>query len=136
CNNSSRVSRTINWTSDLTPPVITATGSIGNGGDLGCNPTSAQIDAALGSASAVDNCGAVSPNPAGGITGQITSNGCARSQTRTWIATDACNNSATASRTINWTSDVTPPEVTCPHDTVIGECNNILNFTGTAIDNC
>jgi hypothetical protein len=37
--------------------------------------------------------------------GAVISNGCSRSQTRTFTATDACGNTATASRTATWTAD-------------------------------
>src|SRR5204863_303391 len=145
CNNSASASRTISWTSDLTPPVITATGSIANGGDLGCNPTAAQIDAALGTDTTSDNCGLVAPTPSNGTTGVVTSNGCVRSQTRTWTAQDACNNSASATRTISWTSDVTPPVITPTGSIANGGdlgCNptaaqiDAALGTATASDNC
>jgi hypothetical protein len=57
CGNTATTSRTITWTSDLVPPVITATGTATS---LGCNPTAAQIDAALGTATATDACSTVS----------------------------------------------------------------------------
>ena len=44
--------------------------------------------------------------------GPVVSNGCARSQTRTFTAIDACGNTATASRTVTWTADVTAPVIT------------------------
>jgi hypothetical protein len=40
--------------SDLTPPVITPTGTTNT---LACNPTAAEINAALGTATATDGCG-------------------------------------------------------------------------------
>ena len=47
------LSRTVNWTSDLTPPIITATGTTTT---LGCNPSASDINAALGTATATDAC--------------------------------------------------------------------------------
>jgi hypothetical protein len=87
-------SRTITWTSDLTPPVITTGGTTTT---LGCNPTVADIDAALGTASASDACGTPTVTS---LDGAVTSNGCDRSQVRTFTAVDACGNTATTSRTV------------------------------------
>src|SRR5206468_1812880 len=91
---------------DHKPPVITATGTPADG-VLGCNPTAAQIDAALGTATATANCGAVTPTPSDG---SVTESGCKRSQTRTWTAGDACGNPATpVSRIVTWTVDLQGP---------------------------
>src|ERR687884_110308 len=89
-NTAGPVSRTITWTVDTTAPVITATGTTLT---LGCSPSASAIDSALGSATATDNCGPVAPTPS---TGTVTVNGCSRTQTRTWNATDACGNAAVA----------------------------------------
>jgi hypothetical protein len=75
----------------------------------GCNPTTAQISAALGTASATDLCGTPTLVPSDGA---VISTGCARSQTRTFTATDACGNIATDTRTVSWTSDLTAPVIT------------------------
>jgi hypothetical protein len=42
---------------------------------------------------------------------------------RTFIASDGCGNSATAIRTVNWTSDLTPPTITATGTTNILGCN-------------
>src|SRR4029078_3680531 len=99
CGNTSTTSRTVNWIADTTPPTITANGT---GTSLGCNPAASDIEAALGGASATDNCGPATVTCSDGV---VSSNGCGRSQTRTCIARDACGNTATTSRTVNWTSD-------------------------------
>jgi hypothetical protein len=104
CNNSATTSRTVTWTVDVTPP--TFTGSYANV-SLGCNP--ANPSGSLGTATATDACGAITINSSDG---SIVSTGCDRSQTRTFIAIDACNNTATTSRTVTWTVDVTPPTFT------------------------
>src|SRR6266487_2720896 len=106
CGNTATASRTATWTVDATPPTITATG---NNSPLGCNPSTAAIDAALGSATATDACSTATLTSS---TGDVISSGCSRSQTRTWTATDACGNTATASRTATWTVDVTAPTIT------------------------
>ncbi|MFM7729154.1 MAG: hypothetical protein ACKO7B_20820, partial [Flavobacteriales bacterium] len=95
---------------DTTAPSISASGSVDNGADLGANPSAAEIAAALGSATATDNCGG---NPAViFVDGSVTEEGCYRSQTRTFTATDACGNSSTDSRTIAWLVDVEAPVIT------------------------
>jgi hypothetical protein len=103
CGNTATASHTISWTVDVTLPVITTTGTTNN---LGCNPTASAIDAALGTATAIDNCGFMSITQ---TDGPVISSGCNRSQTRTWTVTDICSNTATASRTVTWSEDVFPP---------------------------
>jgi hypothetical protein len=95
---------------DHTAPVIHPTGTPADG-VLGCNPTSAQIGMALGSATADDDCGGtVTPSPS---TGGDVPNGCSVSRTRTWSAVDACGNPAVqVSRTATWTSNSQAPSIT------------------------
>src|SRR5439155_268569 len=101
--------------------------------------TAAQIEAALGSASATDNCdGTLTP---GYSDGAVSSNGCLRSQTRTWNVSDACGNAATAvSRTATWKEDTTAPSVSCPADITVNAdpttCCAVVTFNVTATDNC
>jgi hypothetical protein len=129
CTNAATpVSRTVTWTVDTTPPVITATGTPSDG-TLGCNPTAAQIEAALGTASAADDCGNVTPTAS---TGNVVTSGCNRSQTRTWNATDACTNSATpVSRTVTWTADTTAPVITLSGGKQCGGSENQTCPNGT-----
>jgi hypothetical protein len=119
CGNTATASRTATWTQDVTAPTITTTGTPANG-VLGCNPTTAAIDAALGTATATDACGTPTVTHTDGA---VSSNGCLRSETRTWTATDACGNTATASRTATWTSDVTPPTITATGNSLTLGCN-------------
>src|SRR5215471_4548870 len=95
----------------------------------------------LGGATASDNCsGSLTPTASDSPVG---STGCARAQTRTWTAVDGCGNSGTASRTVTWTFDVTPPVVTptSTASTALG-CNpTTATISGTldgatAVDNC
>ena len=135
-NAATAVSRTVTWTSDTQQPVITATG---NNNSLGCNPTAAQIEEALGSATATDNCSVGTPTASDGpITGT-----CTKSQTRTWNVSDACGNAATAvSRTVTWTSDTQKPVITATGDNDELECNptaaqiEAALGSATATDNC
>jgi hypothetical protein len=106
CGNTATASTTVTWTSAPNPPVIIITGAVAT---LGCNPSVAAISAALGSATATAACG----SPAVSVSdGAVQSNACSRSQTRTFSASDGCGNSATASSTVTWTSDQTPPTFT------------------------
>ena len=74
-----------------------------------------------------DNCGtATLSSPSDGT---VSSDGCSRSQTRTWSAVDACSGlTTTASRTVTWTSDVTAPSITCPGTLALG-CNAAIPDT-------
>ena len=137
CGNTSTASRTVTWTSDNTPPVITTGGTTTT---LGCNPTAGDINGALGTATATDGCG--TPTVSAGSDGTVGSNGCIRTQTRTWTAIDACGNTSTASRTVTWTSDNTPPVITTGGTTTTLGCNpttgdiNGALGTATATDGC
>src|SRR5204862_833050 len=108
----------ITWTLDTVAPVITATGTTLT---LSCNPDAASIHAALGSATATDGCGPVTPTATTSI---VTATGCSRSQTRTWTATDACNNAAlSVSRTIRRTVDKDTRVITDTGTTLTLSCN-------------
>ncbi|MEO7173821.1 SdrD B-like domain-containing protein [Flavobacterium sp.] len=141
CGQPQSCTRTFTITPDTIVPVITATGTPTNG-TLGCNPTAAQINAALGSATATDNCGPLTP---GFTDSTVTSDGCFRSQTRTWNVSDACGNAALAvSRTATWTQDTTAPVIVAigtPTNGTLG-CNPTADQIGaalgsaTATDNC
>ena len=136
CGNTSTASRTVTWTSDVTPPVLTTGGTSTS---LGCNPSASDINAALGTATATDACGVPTVSSSDGT---VTSNGCNRSQTRTWTAIDGCGNTATASRTVTWISDVTPPVLTTGGTSTSLGCNpsasdiNAALGTATATDAC
>jgi hypothetical protein len=101
----------VNWFTDNTPPVLTISGS----GNLGCNPDPEEINAALGVASAFDGCAAPTLVTS---TGPVVTNGCNRSQTRTFSSIDACGNFASASRTVTWIVDISPPVFIGDYSTV------------------
>src|SRR5439155_17155575 len=135
CGNSSTTSQTINFTRDVEAPVITVTASA----TVPCNPTSAQITAAFGTASVTDNCS--TGLTASFVDGAETGSGCNFSLTRTWTATDGCGNSSTTSQTINFTRDVEAPVITVTASATV-PCNptsaQITAAFGTAsvTDNC
>ena len=115
CNNTASVSRTVRWTADAAGPTFTGSYADVN---LGCNP--ANPDGSLGSASATDACGAVTITSSDG---SVVSDGCNRSRTRTFTATDGCGNTATVSRTVRWIVDVTSPVFTGSYADVNLGCN-------------
>src|SRR5687767_2639671 len=136
CGNTATASRTVTWTADVTPPVLTTGGT---GTSLGCNPSANDIGAALGTATATDACGVPTVSSSDGT---VTSDGCSRTQTRTFTARDACGNTSTASRTVNWIADVTPPVLTTGGGSLTLGCNpsasdiNASLGTATATDAC
>ena len=79
------------------------------------------MSAAFGNATATDACGTVTPT---GVEGTETLvSGCTYQVIKTWTATDACNNSATAQQTVTYTKDVTAPVITIAAATPITICN-------------
>src|SRR5207247_10716457 len=120
-NKSSTCQVTYNWTEDKTPPVILASATTLT---PGCNASAADIEAALGSATYTDNCGALTPTALAGVDGSVSTSGCSRSQTRTWNVSDVCGNAAiTVSRTVTWTEDTTKPVIVASGTTLTLGCN-------------
>ena len=104
-----------------------------NGSDLGCNPGGLP---ATVNPTATDNCGTPTVTPSDG---NISTNGCSRSQTRTYTARDACNNTATIGQTFTWTADATGPVFTaCPAGSDLGCSPQSIPEPGaaSATDNC
>lgn len=128
CGNKATTSKTVTWTIDTTGPIITATGTPSNGVIVGCNPSNATITAALGSATATDDCSSGANITLTAADSAVTTSGCTSSQTRTWTATDACGNVSTSSRMASWT---TANCTTCAAVTT----SNSSSFNSTAITN-
>ncbi|MFM9056446.1 MAG: T9SS type A sorting domain-containing protein, partial [Bacteroidota bacterium] len=107
CGNPAQaVSFIVTWSTDTVAPVINATGTTLA---LGCNPSTQAIEDALGSATASDACGNITPTVQ---TSTVTANGCQYSQTRSWTAVDGCgNNSVSAVRTVTWKVDTSAPVI-------------------------
>ncbi|MFM9004490.1 MAG: hypothetical protein ACKOSR_03150, partial [Flavobacteriales bacterium] len=105
--NTSTANRGVTYKIDVDAPVLTASGSVEDGSDLGCNPTGEEIEAALGSASAQDFCDGELPVTSSDS--EVSEDGCSRSQTRTFTAMDECGNESSITRTISWKVDVTAP---------------------------
>jgi hypothetical protein len=128
CGNTSAPSTVVyTWKEDTTPPVFTFCPA---GGNLGCNPASIP---GPGTATATDNCG--TPTITSSL-GSIVSNGCNRSQTRTYTATDACGNSSTCTQVFNWVVDTTRPTITCPANVTVACGVQPVLGTPTVSDNC
>lgn len=112
CSNTATCAQVFTWTFDVTPPAFTFCPP---GSDLACNPTDAP---GPGAAVATDAYG--TPTITSSL-GEITSNGCLHSQTRTYTATDGCINSSTCTQT--FTSTVDPPvTLNCPGNMTTAAC--------------
>jgi hypothetical protein len=128
CGNISTSVQTIT-VRDTTPPTITSPANV----TLDCPATTTTN--ATGVATAQDGCGSVTINYSDAVT-----NNCGASKiiSRTWTATDACGNVASAVQTIT-VRDITPPTITGPANVTL-ECpaNTTTNATGvaTASDGC
>src|SRR5678816_3346529 len=68
------------------------------------------------SVTASDACGSVTITHVGD---QTTPNGCSQIIRRTYMARDACGNTATCAQTITAITDVTPPVISCPADITV-----------------
>jgi hypothetical protein len=135
CGNSAVCAQVITWTVDTTPPVFTNCANI----NLGCNPTNIPGCDPVGIGPA-DNC---SVSTVSCFLAQVT-NGCVRTRTLTYTATDACGNSNTCTQLITWTVDTVAPVFTlCPTNLNLGsnptnaipDCNTSTNNVA-ATDNC
>ncbi len=95
-------------------------------------------DTALGKATALDNCSAVTLTHSGVLTGNLFPIG---TTTVTYTAKDAAGNIATATQTIT-VQDKTAPIISCPTNitavsNILGACGATVNLgTATATDNC
>ncbi|MBI3852745.1 MAG: hypothetical protein HY298_21025, partial [Verrucomicrobia bacterium] len=117
---------------DITPPVFTTCPASTN---LGCNPGSVPgCDFSPANVATTDSCNSPTLTC---ILNQAT-NGCVRTRTITYKATDNCGNTNTCTQVITWTVDTTPPSITCPADTTTQCGQTTPNFTGlaTATDDC
>lgn len=103
CNNMATAYVTNTWTLDTAAPVLNGVPASTN---LGCNPTNIPTAASIkAGVSATDTCSATTIN----VTGALTTNGCAVTETFTILATNACGNKAVAYVTNTWTADTAPP---------------------------
>jgi len=109
------VSITFTWTQDLVLPVITLTAA----STLPCNPTTAQIEAAFGTATVTDNCsnGLIA---AGTITiaAPLCLN-CLYTATKNWTVMDNCYNIGTVSQSISYIVNTSFPTIVCPPDVTV-----------------
>jgi hypothetical protein len=135
CGNSASAVQHINWTVNTTAPSFTKVpGNIA----LGCNPTTIPgVNTNSTNVAATDDCGVVT------MTGSYVdaSNGCDRTRTITYVATDGCGNSSSKQQVITWTVNTGAPTFTyVPGNmTVSSDCGQScakVTYTAAATDNC
>jgi hypothetical protein len=134
CGNSSSQVQTIT-VNDTIAPVVTAPANVTIACTDSLNP---KANAALGLASALDNCTGGTSTPS--YSDQIIPGNCAGNYTvkRTWSSSDACGNTGAALQTIT-VQDTTPPMVVAPPNLVLSfTADTSTNNTGvaTAQDAC
>ena len=127
CGNSTTCTQVIT-VNDTTPPSITCPANI----TVQCD---ADVPASnTASVTASDNCG----TPTKSFVGDSPSGTCPKVITRTYRATDGCNNSTTCTQTIT-VNDTTPPSITCPASVTV-QCDADVpaadTSSVTASDNC
>ncbi len=135
CGNTSSVSQTITVNDD-TPPTFTVPVDV----TIECDQDANDLTLTGDISNVMDNC---DPNPTSGYTDEVDLSGCGGytgTITRTWTATDECENSTSLDQIITIV-DTTPPTFTVPVDVTI-DCSqdpNDLTITGDvtdAMDNC
>jgi gliding motility-associated-like protein len=118
CGNSSTASQTIS-VEDTVAPVIAELPAVAT---ISCPATPS-----FATATAVDACGSAFTLTFADVTTQGQCTG-SYSVTRTWTATDACGNAATASQTIN-VQDIVAPVITTQASNITVECDGTGNQT-------
>jgi hypothetical protein len=102
---------------------------------LKCNATAADVAAAFGAATVTDNC-STNLTATGTIAAEVVT-GCQVSVTKNWTVADACGNTSTASQTVTFTRDNTPPDVKGQASVTGTGCNVQPAFVDpTATDAC
>lgn len=121
------------WRAGTSLPVITLTPAK----DLPCNPSTAQIADAFGTATVTGLCGG--DLAAFGSVGPEQSTGRERSVTKSWTVRDSCGRTATATQTVRFKRDTVPPVITRPADVLVqgqGKRRAAASLgTATATDN-
>jgi uncharacterized repeat protein (TIGR01451 family) len=137
CGNKASDTVTYTWTEDTADPVLP---TLPDGGDLGCNPELPQCVEGLTAADVCEGDIDVVCTP-----GEITGEGCAKTQIFTYSAEDACGNKASDTVTYTWTEDEEDPDITCPPEAAVAfpgvpaPATTVEEFEelgGTASDTC
>ncbi|MEA3408028.1 MAG: HYR domain-containing protein [Chloroflexota bacterium] len=119
--------QTITYTTDETAPTFD---NCPADEDLGCNPTSVPSPPEV---TASDNC---DTDVEVTYSESQSTQECVTTIVRTWTATDNCENTATCEQVVTYTTDETPPEITCPADVTVCAGESVDLGQATATDNC
>jgi hypothetical protein len=134
CGNTASAAVVYTWKQDTTPPVL---GNLPLSRDLGCNPTAPVCSTDV---TALDDCDGdlsakivCTPGPL------VETSACGRSRAFVYTVSDACGNQTSATVTLTWREDTTPPVLgNLPNGGELG-CNPTLptcSTTVTARDLC
>ena len=130
CGNTATCAQIITRNTDATAPVITCPANI----TVQCGDAVPAAD--ITSVTASDACGTPTVTFVNDVT--VTA-GCTETITRTYMATDACGNTATCAQIITRNTDATAPVITCPANITVqcGDAVPAADITSvTASDAC
>jgi len=132
CGNTGVCEQIITWTINTNAPAF---GDCPANIDLGCNPTSIPGADSNVFSSTTGDCGISIFD----VFEKVTTNGCMRELTRSYLASDFCGNTSICEQVITWTIDTTLPTMTaCLYNTNLG-CNATVPAPATiacATDDC
>jgi len=119
CDNTTDFVQTLTYTLDSSNPSIIGCQAVV---DMGCNPTQQEMNNALNFVDVTDGCEVSLMN-----IDNVSTTDCLTTISRTWIATDACNNEVSCDQVITFTTDTEAPIFVNPINPLVLDCINSID---------